>query len=111
MLVLKRYAELGHVHRTEPCFEYPGEWLLCIPKALEDKCADYYRESHASQKEAQDCGQRLLAWLEQSQVEYNPREISICWKCSDDDPRLGQVWFTPFYRHGSWSVWGQYRST
>jgi hypothetical protein len=109
MLVLKRYADLGNVHRTEPCMEYPGEWMLCIPKALEEKSREYYRESHASQKEARDCGDRLLAWLEYNRIEYNPREITVCWKCSDEDPRIGQTWFTPFYRHGNWTFFGGYK--
>lgn len=111
MLVLKRYAELGTVHRTEPCMEYPGEWLLCVSKEVEKRAGEYYRESHSTQQEAQDCGQRLLAWLEANRVEYNPREITVCWKCSEEDPRIGQMWFTPFYRHGRWSIWGHYRTS
>lgn len=111
MLVLKKYAELGHVYRTEPCQEYPGEWILCIPKALEALCHGEYVESHQSQGEARLAGDKLLAWLESNGVEYNPREITVCWKCSDEDPRIGQVWFTPFYRHGGWNVWGSYVTT
>lgn len=111
MLVLKRYADLGHVHRTEPCLEYPGEWLLCIPRSVEVLAGEYYRESHASQREAKACGEKLIAWLEANGVEYNPRDFTICWKCSDEDPRMGQVWFTPFYRHGSWGTFGDYQTT
>lgn len=109
--MLRAYAELGTVHRTEPCQEFPGEWLLCIPKALEGKCAEHYKESHTTLREAQAAGEHLLSWLEYNRIEYNPKDITVCWKCSDEDPRIGQVWFTPFYRHGSWTFFGGYKET
>jgi hypothetical protein len=27
-MALKKYAELGHVHRTQPCEEYPGRYII-----------------------------------------------------------------------------------
>jgi hypothetical protein len=36
---------------------------------------------------------------------------SICWDSTDGDPRVGQVWFTGFYRHGTWNLLGQYVTT
>lgn len=91
--------------------EYPGEWLLCIPKALESLCREQYQESHTSQADARQAGDKLLMWLEYHRIEYNPSEITVCWKCSDEDPRIGQVWFTPFYRHGQWTFFGGYKET
>jgi hypothetical protein len=25
-------------------------------------------------------------------------KVSVCWKADDNDPRIGKVWFTSFYR-------------
>ncbi len=107
---LKAYAELGHVHRTEPCQEYPGQWLLCLPNALKEAVGEY-QESHTSQESARLHGEEILNRMEADLVEYNPRDIGVCWQASDNDPRIGQVWFTGFYQHGHWNHYGQYRTT
>lgn len=115
---LKLYAELGHVHRTEPCIEYPGKWLLFMPACLQegDNCLDDHpangsQREHASQEEAIAYGEKIIARAEAAGMEYNIHDFSVCWACSDNDPRIGEVWFTPFYRAGQWSMWGKYRTT
>ena len=101
---LKRYAELGTVHRTEPCQEYPGEWLLFFPWAPNE-------QSYGSYADARDAATKLLNKAEDDKREYDPKDVSICWKCSDNDPRVGQVWFTGFYCHGRFNLFGSYVTT
>jgi hypothetical protein len=97
---MKKYAELGTVHRGEPCQEYPGEWLVYSGK----------------QEKSFDSFEKAKAWAE-TEVEIlftieavEPPRVSICWKCSDNDPRVGQVWFTGFYQHGKFNIFGSYIS-
>jgi hypothetical protein len=105
--MLMKYAELGTVHRNQPCQEYPGSWLLCTPKYLEDK--GYSSCSYSTQELAQAAGLDLINKLEAAAVEYSPYDICLCWGASDNDPRIGQVWFTGFYKLGNWNVYGQFR--
>ena len=86
--MLKAYAELGHVFRTEPCKEYPGTWLVCTPKHLEDM--GYGSIGTKTLLEARLAGSALLDKLEADGVEYNTRDISVCWEANDNDPRIGQ---------------------
>lgn len=79
---LKSFAELGSVYRTEPCLEYPGTYFV-YRNGNDEK-------SFPSLKEAWDYVLTDLSEFE--------GEVSICWQCSDDDPRIGQGWFTGFYR-------------
>lgn len=103
---MKKYSELGTVHRTEPCQEYPGKWFLYYPWQLPDEKA----KDFPSLSEAILHGELVINQAEEEKREYNPRDVTICWQCSDDDPRVGQVWFTGFYRHGRFNLWGQYVS-
>ena len=98
---MKTYAELGHVHRGEPCIEYPGEWLV-YSKGEE-------KGSFTSFADAFDCA---LDWSKEydSKEQDEPIRVSICWKCSDNDPRVGAVWFTGFYQHGKFNQFGDYKS-
>jgi hypothetical protein len=96
MTTLPRYADLGTVHRTKPCVEYPGEWLVYIDGNNERSFTtqeDAIKAAHASVDEFPDAD-----------------KISVCWKCSDDDPRQGQVWFTGFYQLGSVNGYGQWKA-
>lgn len=111
MPLLRPYAELGHICRTEPCQEYPGEWLLSIPEGVKSHVGEHYTEKHDSRLAAISAGDRLLSWLEYNRVEYNPRDVGVYWKCSDNDPRVGQVWFTPYYKDGNWTFFGGYKQT
>lgn len=108
MATLKSYAELGTVYRTAPCVEYPGCWLVCTPKHLEDM--GYGSIGAHTLEEAQAAGSKLLDKLEADLVEYNPRDISVCWEASDNDPRVGQVWFTGFYKLGHFNHYGHFRT-
>lgn len=116
--MLPKFSELGTAHRGDPCQEYPGKWILFMPACLQEgmNCLDDYPASGtqrecASQEEAIAYGEKIIARAEEAKMEYNIRDFSVCWSCSDDDPRVGQVWFTGFYRAGQWSMFGQYRST
>lgn len=86
---MRTYAELGHVHRGEPCVEYPGQWFVLIGGAERYACTD--RE------------EAVRAATAFSKVDENwDYTISVFWSCSDNDPRVGQVWFTGCYTFISW---------
>lgn len=92
---MKTYAELGHVYRGDPCVEYPGEWLV-YTNGGDEKSFPSYEETFKVARKQSDS-------LEDLNV-----KVSICWKCSDNDPRQGQVWFTGFYQHGYFGIYGSY---
>ena len=91
---MRAYAQLGTVHRTEPCIEYPGEWLSYVNGGQEKSFFSFEeakKDAYMRQDEsAEEC------------------ETSVCWKCSDNDPRVGKVWFTGFYQHGRFNRFGNY---
>lgn len=106
--MLKAFAELGDVYRNAPCQEYPGTWMLCPPQHLE--AMGYGSSStYSSDAEAIAAGNALLDKLEAAKVEYDTTDLSVCWKASDNDPRVGEVWFTGFYKLGSWSHFGYFK--
>lgn len=37
-------------------------------------------------------------------------EVSICYKCSDNDPRIGEVWFAGFYMVGKFDTFGRWKA-
>lgn len=104
---MKAYKDLGSVHRGEPCLEYPGEWLLFLPLPHEGKT----EHSFPTRQEALDAGVRITDKWESERVEYDPRKVSVGWKCSDNDPRQGQVWFTGFYVGWRMNMYGSYKET
>jgi hypothetical protein len=104
--MLMKYSQLGHVWRTEPCQEYPGQWLLYWPGETGQQ-----EESYPSFMEALNQGRKKIATLETLRQDFNACDVSICWKCSDNDPRIGEVWFTGFYQQGKFNAFGQYRDT
>lgn len=117
---LPKYTELNTATRTKPCQEYPGEWLVCIPDGLgghwsrfwfSDKNRPHLGHSFQTFDEAMNIAKNFLNYLEENHVEYNPTNITICWKATDNDPRIGEVWFTPFYMHGKFNFFGDYRET
>lgn len=91
--MLPKFADLTHVHRGNPCQEYPGEWLL-----FQDG-----KEigSHSNFDAAWKAAQEMLG-------DVNFQKLAICWKCTDGDPRVGKVWFSGFYRHGYFNQWAVY---
>lgn len=95
---MKSYADLSTVHRTEPCREYPGEWIVYQDGTEYGKADDLYA--------AKDLAYELI-----QHGHVDPCNVSICWSCSENDPRIGMVWFTPFYQHGRFNAFGQYRET
>lgn len=97
-MALKKFSELGHVHRGEPCQEYPGKWLSYL-NGNEEKSFDSFE---AAKKDASD--RQSAKWAEGEAV------TSVCWICSEDDPRRGEVWFTGFYQHGRFDAFGRYKS-
>lgn len=101
---LRKFAELGQVHRGEPCQEYPGEWMVYYKSPDED-----IEVSKGSFDEAYQAASKFLIKYDADVREF-PLQLSICWKCSDNDPRVGQVWFTGFYQHGKFNQFGSYVS-
>lgn len=85
--MLRKYAELGGAHRCEPCQEYPGEYIIYHNGKEVNKCSGSVGES-----EARNFMVRVIGTYD------DPSEYSMCWSASDDDPRVGQVWFTGFYK-------------
>jgi hypothetical protein len=108
--MLKKFADLGHVYRTEPCQEYPGIWWLIVSDEISIE-SGYGHEVHTSHDSAVAGGNRLIAKLEEMGYEYNPSGISVSWQASEDDPRIGEVWFTGYYQAGYWNQFGSYRTT
>lgn len=104
---MKKYSELGTVHRGEPCQEYPGTWIVVVkgenqPWDLSGpKFEKEYFEN--SFQQAFDLASKLN---KNDLVE----KVSIYWECSDNDPRVGKVWFTGFYRHGWFDIYGRYNT-
>ena len=79
---LKHYKDLGSTFRNDPCIEYPGSWLLYVDgveqpsyNSLEDAMIAYNKFFHETVS-----------------------KITVCWKASDNDPRIGEIWFTGFYQ-------------
>jgi hypothetical protein len=102
---MKTFTELGTVYRGDPCLEYPGEWLVFYPWRKQES-ADVL----ASFEQALSHARKVLDQAEEDKREYDPRDVTICWKCSDNDPRVGQVWFTGFYQHGKFNLFGDYKT-
>lgn len=90
-MILRKYADLGTVYRGKPCEEYPGEWLSYL-NGNDEKSFATFEEAY---KDAFD------------RQEASP---SVSWKCSDNDPRIGEVWFTGYYQHGRFDIFGRYIS-
>jgi hypothetical protein len=86
-------ADLCTVHRGDSCEDYPGRWILYHGGA----------EVYASKDFAN-------TWVKLGARDGECEGDSICWCATDGDPRVGQVWFTGFYRHGTWDSLGTYRS-
>lgn len=93
---MKKFAELGHVHRGSPCEEYPGSWLVFASGN------DIDNNSFVSFEDAWSRAHEL--------VNADADKVSICWQASDNDPRVGMVWFTGFYQHGRFDLFGNYKS-
>lgn len=90
---MKTLAELGHAGRTQPCREYPGRWETISENGI---------TRHASLPGAKAHAQTIA--LDTS------GPVSVFWECTPGDPRIGKVWFTPFYRDGYCDEFGIYRT-
>lgn len=97
--MLKKFAELGTVHRNEPCQEYPGCYIVSYNG---DENASFRDFSNAF-GHALDC---VADYDKTEQLEA--LKLSIAWQASDNDPRIGQVWFTGFFKHGEFNQFGTY---
>ena len=91
--MMRTFAQLGHVHRCEPCKEYPGEWIVYC---------------HGEQTGTFTSADAAIA---SARIQSEDAEhTSVCWACSDDDPRVGQAWFTGFYQLGYFDRFGRWIS-
>ena len=104
---MKSYKDLGAANRCDPCKEYPGEWLLFLPLPHEGKT----EHSFSTREEALSAGVRITDMWETERKEYDPRRVSVGWKCTASDPRQGEVWFTGFYVGWRMNMFGQYTGT
>lgn len=93
---MKTFQELQTENRGAPCLEYPGKWLVY-------KNGNDPKEA-ASAREAQILAD--VRWGE----DREDTTVSVCWECSDNDPRVGKVWFTPFYCLGTIDAMGCWKS-
>lgn len=89
-------ADLCTVHRGDQCDDYPGRWVLHCGSS----------ELYASK----DFGNTFEFAVKLGARNGDCDGYTICWRATEGDPRIGQVWFTGFYRHGTWNVFGQYVS-
>ncbi len=100
-MTLRAYKDLGTVYRGDPCKEYPGTWLVYVKG----------EEVYGSQSQEDAYWFAAGKVMEYDLVEQSePLRVSICWQCSDDDPRVGQIWFTGFYQHGKFNQFGEYKT-
>ena len=106
---LKKFDELSQIDRNAPCQEYPGDWFISFPGR--DGKSRETSEALSSVSRAIEKALKIIQSYEDMGLEYNPRDFSISWRCSDDDPRIGQVWFTGYYTHGRFNFYGEYRQT
>lgn len=98
---MKTYTELGTVHRTEPCVEYPGAWILYVSGEEQSR--------HESLELAKVAGRAAYERSDPRGWDNGSPDISICWSCSNYDPRMGQVWFTGFYQAGRFDSLGRFK--
>ena len=92
---LRKFADLGTVYRNEPCREYPGTWLVHIRGEDYEQRFSSFSDAFGHAREVNDTA---------------GAEVAVSWNCSDDDPRVGEVWFTGFYTHGRFDSFGNYQS-
>lgn len=97
---MKTYAQLQGYERNAPCQEYPGEWLT-YSEGKE-------RGSFPNLGLALAYAEELVKEWDNSKDRDVPIQVSVCWKASDNDPRIGEVWFTGFYQHGKFNQFGSY---
>lgn len=95
---LKPYVKLTHVDRGAPCKEWPGVWLVYVGGQEVYGSREFEIAYHVANDKSNEFD---------SSIESNDK-VSICWCCSEDDPRIGFSWFTGFYQHGKFNQFGQY---
>jgi hypothetical protein len=91
-----------HEYRCLDHPDYPGQWVVFENGVEVGTYPTLICARFASLE-------RFNAFEESSEHSHIPR-ITICWAASIDDPRMGQNWFTPFYRHGYVDEFGHYNS-
>lgn len=97
---LLKYAELGAAKRNEPCEEYPGTWYVFLDGTEVGKFRDAPTDPPGSK------GARDLA-CEFAKKMSEVGTTTVCWDCDDNDPRVGQVWFTGFYQYTKYGWEGE----
>jgi hypothetical protein len=84
--MLPKYEDLTTVNRGAPCEQFPGTYYIYVDGAEKDTLSGEVGEYVAIEQFRQCVQEHVLA-----------HRISLCWEASDNDPRIGQVWFTGFY--------------
>lgn len=102
---MKKFAELKGYERNAPCQEYPGRWLVYYPNRKVEDQHEFptFEEAYTFAKTKEGCFPE--------DPFLSPIHVSICWDASEDDPRIGKVWFTGFYQHGKFDQFGRYISS
>ncbi len=86
------YESLTTSNRHDPCREYPGAYHVY---ADNNHVGDFYGEYEGGT--ALDRAKRQALNLPDAM------NIAVYWAASEDDPRIGQGWFTSYYRVWTWS--------
>ncbi len=94
---MKHFAELTTSERINPCIEYPGRWFVNYHPAP-GAAGEPFDAEFATLEEA----------MAKARTSGEVPAYSISWCASDDDPRVGQVWFSGFYIHGRFNAAGKY---
>jgi hypothetical protein len=91
---MKKFSELKTHDRGNPCEEYPGTWFVYV-NGNNERAFSTFEDAY------------IAGMLEDKKAESYLDKVTIAWKASDNDPRVGQVWFTGYYRHGQFKF-GRY---
>lgn len=79
-MALKLLKDLKSSERTQPTRDYPGRWLVFGDDKL---VGDFPTDEEAYRFATRVCDRH--------------DKVSVAWEANDDDPRIGEVWFTGFY--------------
>lgn len=95
---LSSLNSLGTARRGEPCAEYPGTWIVYVNGEEIDTYVDTEENGDARSRAIKSA--KML--LDEGEEDV---KVSVSWRCSDGDPRVGQVWFTGYYQAYTTSQW------
>ena len=87
---LKSYKDLGSVYRNDPCEEHPGTWVVFLNGSEVAMFRDV-PNGPSAHAEAIRFARDIV------QATDDADQIAVGWSCDENDPRIGEVWFTGFW--------------